>query len=225
MRSIKHILLTFLLSTWGSVSALPLLNMDFGHDFGGPGLPDTYGAASGQIGTWNKVNTLGLTGGLLDISGAASGASVNVFGDGWSTGGFYVTDDEKLLSDGLFRTGGNWSMTFSGLDNGIYDIYYYAPQHAMDSGDITINGTFVPYLLGNINTLVQGASWDMLSGVAVTSGTLSLRSGLPNTIQPYTGIAGIQIVQASNQVPEPGTLLLLCLGLTGFGLFHHRRQK
>ena len=176
---------------------------------------DTYRAASGQAGTWNNVNSLGTTSALLDLTGTATLASVTLIGSNFGSGVTGGTD-APLLQDMLWRSSGRWEVNFSDLSNGLYDIYYYAPTHPMDTGVIDINGTMVSSLPGTApSTLIQGVSWDVLVGVAVTDGTLNLSSGAASA--SFNGIAGIQIV-TSTAVPEPSTLGLLGAGLLGLML-------
>jgi hypothetical protein len=184
-------------------AALKRFNVDFGAAY--TLLPSSYGAASGQPGAWNDIVALGATTGLLDAAGTPTGVSITVTGQSFGSAGSGATDDEKLLGDLVFQFGGAWSVVFAGLDNGNYDVYYYAPEHPMPAGEIVINGAAVPSLQGNIGTLEQGVSWDVLRGVAVTDGLLTL-AGSP-TPGFFSGLAGVQIAEAV--VPIPAALWLL----------------
>ena len=191
-------------------SATPLFNIDFGNSNGSPA--STYGAAAGQAGTWNTISTMGTVGALVDITGATTGVSVTTSGSGFGN----AADPKPLLGDMLWRSGGNWTVSFAGLTDGQYDIFYYAPLHPMHLGDVTINGTTVDSMEGSIDTLVQGTSWNVLQSVTVSGGVLNLASGPvpPEGIQyPWTGIAGLQITTATTPTAsEPGILGLLLIG-------------
>ena len=115
-------------------------NVDFSAHFGGPAA--TFGAAANQVGTWNVVSSAGPST-LLDLNGNTSAASIAVTAstfDGF--GGGHSGDLQALLDDNFFASGGqNWSLTISGLSNGLYNFYYYAPSNgSVDTGPFTVNG-------------------------------------------------------------------------------------
>ena len=60
-------------------STLSSFNLDFHTTF--TGLPETYGAASGQTGNWVDIS-VGTTNGLADTSGTATLVSITVTGRG-----------------------------------------------------------------------------------------------------------------------------------------------
>ena len=201
-----------------SGSAIPI-NIDFGSASGSP--LDTYGAASGQVGTWNTISSLGVTSGLVDLGGSSTSVSISLTGtDFGNSPGPGV--DQALLGDMLYSSGGFWEVSLSNLDNGTYDIFYYAPFHTMNTGVMDINGVSVASLEGSINTLSQGVSWDLLSSVAITDGTLNLGSGV-NFGTPWNGIAGIQIVEPG-AVPVPAAVWLFGTALVGLIGFNKRRK-
>jgi len=167
------------------------LNLDFGTSYGVPA--SAYGAAAGQAGNWNQVG-LGVSG-LLDLSGVASSASVNLvaFTAGGNTGAVPVNDDELLLADNFFTgSGGTWSVTLSGLSAGDYLVYLYAPSNAaVPSGAMTVGGTAVASIPGDPGSaLVEGTSW-VKTRVCLSGGTLAI-SGSAN----LSGLAGLQLAPA-----------------------------
>ncbi len=104
-------------------------NIDFGNKE--PSNNSAFGAAANQPGTWNNITTLGTTSNLIDVTGTSTTVSLNLIasdinGSGNTRGGdINITN---LINDNFFVPfGGTWSLTLSGLSNGIYDIYYYAP--------------------------------------------------------------------------------------------------
>jgi hypothetical protein len=216
-------------ATLGSVPVrASALNVDFGQgqfsnpaDFGPPS--SAYGAASGQTGTWNQIVTLGTTNGLLDIVGANSGVSLNLTAS--TIGGESVnagTTDTNNLRDTYFYSfnGTAWSAVFNGLTNGLYDVYYYtAANTVVPSGAFRINGTSVPSINGGdggaLNlpaTLNNGTDWDVLKGVSVTNGRLTLQSA---SNSGFRGLAGVQIVPEVSS-PEPSSIVVVAGAVLGF---------
>ncbi len=210
--------------------SMPLFNVDFGDNF--TGTSSGYGAASGQTGTWNIITALGVTG-LTDITGAATTASVTSSGRSFGSGA-YGSPDGNLLTDMLWGStlsaaSSDWSVIFNGLSDGFYDVYYYAATHPMPTGTLSINGTGVTALPGNngVPSLIQGTSWDVLMGVNVTGGMLTITgiNSAGGSWAGYSGIAGIQLLEGSEvptpTVPIPATIPLLILGIAA--LVYSRR--
>ena len=209
-----------LLSSTLAASALPL-NIDFGDHGGIPA--DSYGAASGQAGAWNEIASLGLNTGLLDLSGAATGATLNLSAytiTGWG-GGVPANDTERMIKDNFYSaTGTHWSFEVTGLTDGLYDIYVYAPDNTyVTSRNFLVNGVAVAELPGHpfSGPLVEGTNYVHLADVAISAGGLLVQS---STTGGYGGLSAIQIV--STRVPEPSTLALVACALLGFALC--RRQ-
>ena len=195
----------------------PALNLDFGTVYGTPAT--SYGAAAGQAGVWNLVD-LGTTG-LVNLLGASSGVSVAVSA---STGtGAYVApgnDDELLLNDNFFSSsGGSWSVSFSGLGNGDYAIYLYAPSNpVVPTGDVHVGAApLVPSIPGDISsTLIEGTTWVRVVA-PVTGGSLAISSAG----MPISGLAGLQIVP----LPEPRPVVQLASGAALLAGLACRRRR
>jgi hypothetical protein len=205
----------FLSSTISNISLASSLNIDFGTVLSG----NSYGAASGQIGYWNNITHLGMTQGLVDISGAVTNIDLNLRADvAAGNGGLPLSSYRQLVTDNFFSYS-SWSVTLEGLAPGAYDVFYYAPGHPyVSTGGFTINGVEVTTLSGSRSSFSQGVSWDVLRGVSVgMSGVLefvSLPGGGPR------GLAGLQIMTA---VPIPAAVWLFGSGL--LGLIGYTRRK
>lgn len=186
-------------------------NIDFGNSDIFPGITpppaSSFGASANQPGVWNQLTSVSPLA-LVELSGAPT--AVQIQSSAQVFGGFYSSfsgDLGRLLNDNFFSNPGvPWSISISGLANGEYDFYYYAPAHPfVDSGNFAINGTIVPNLAGSDagSGTVRGLDWQVLTGVAVTDGTLTttwIEGG-----GQFTGLSGIQIVSV---VPEPSSLAL-----------------
>jgi hypothetical protein len=209
----------FLITVLGSSANATLINIDFGVNTLSP---SSNGAASGQTGIWNMVNNLGLTSSLLDINGVATPVDLNLTAGRiqGNSGDHTIT---PLLSDNFFSYGGrSWSFTLTGLSTGLYDIYYYAPLHSsVSTGSFTIDGTSLSSLSGGIGNLVQGISWDVLGGYSV-NGSLTFRS---ISTTSYRGISGLQLVQKTQDVPEPSTIAIFALGMIGLASRRFKKQS
>jgi len=205
----------------GSIASAQQFNIDFGSHF--TGLPSTYGAAAGQTGSWNDVISLGLTSGLVDLSGSPTDVDVTITSNNPAGNvNNQNSNDQILLTDFFFSTDGNaWSVEFANLDAGLYDVYVYAPRNTIVStGDFTVNGVSVSDLPG-AETMIEDISYTVVSGVIVSGAeTLSL---LSTSTVGNRGLSGIQLVSV---VPEPSSLALFsagALGLLGYG--RQRRKK
>lgn len=157
-----------------------------------------YGGPAAVAGTWNGI-PIGTTSNLLDITGAATSVSVTVtferYGNWTSTG----SDRDKLFADHMYGST-DWSVAFSGLADGPYDIYLCAPDHvAHPTGDMTVNGSPVSQIQTGFTTVTT----------QVRGGTLSIE-GEPSTTTTF-GLAGVQV----SRVPAPPAILLLASGFVG----------
>ena len=206
----------------GKAPASMLFNIDFGSANAAPSA--ALGASALQPGVWNRMIS-GAPLALVDVSGAATGVVISVPVVGVFTGSSsgFAGDLGLLMNDNFFSSPGNpWSMTVSGLDNGNYDFYYYAPPNSLvDTGAFTINGISAGNLTGSStgSGTVEGLDWEKVTNVPVTSGTLTTTwvNAVPSR---YTGLSGIQILPA----PEPGTMALLAFGAASLGLRRKRRE-
>ena len=170
------------------------INVDFGNTYGVPA--SSYGAASGQAGTWNKVGVGTVATQLVDLSGAVLEAHVS--GIPYSNA-FIPTpptnNDQLLLNDSFGWNSNTWQLTFSGLADGTALVYIYAPSPFFAvTGSINVGGTAVASIPGDPgSTLIEGTSWVKVP-VTITGGALSITGGGE---QLFSGMAGLQIVRPS----------------------------
>ena len=150
-----------------------------------PGTPSmTYGAASGQPGVWNTIPDLDGSYDLFDLAGNLTAVTLTLagtFNAGTAGGGAGFSPDELLLYRDSFSSGLGtsfppqtpWSISISGLTDGIYDIWVYgSSNNAISTGPFTINGASQSELLGG-GTTVPGV--DFLSfQTTVSGGSLNL---------------------------------------------------
>lgn len=145
------------LTLLGTASA-QTFNIDFGSVAFGAGTPmATYGAASGQVGSWNNVDTdlLGsfyVTPTLLTTSGATS--SVVLEFDALGSGGLipYEADepntfgDDQSLFDDCYYNAAPSSLTIRGLAPGNYRLFTYAmaPDSNVFQTGVDVTGSLDP---------------------------------------------------------------------------------
>jgi hypothetical protein len=184
------------------------LNIDFG-DVAGPNpLGPGFGAASGQAGEWNTITATGTTPNLVGLGGVPGDVSLTlgpavVNPDGAS--GLLTGDLNLLMADFFFESSEPdlWSVTLTGIDPGIYDVYIYAPANISSlqgTGTFTINGISISDIPGTgIQNFIQGVNFEILSGLAVTGGTITFASTEAST--RFLGLAGVQLVPAPPPVP------------------------
>lgn len=201
-----------LLITYTQALSAQNFNIDLG-DLS-TGTPASYGAASGQTGTWNIIDTLGSTA-LVSTTGAASGATVNTNSSyGFGSDGNYPGPHSDLLGDMIWGepapdqpTSTDWSLTFVGLPGATYDVYYYAPSHSMPTGEIRINNVPVPSLPGDpVDTaLVKGVNWQVHTSVLLSGGILRITgvNSDPSQFSALGGLAGLQLVQVRRVPIDP----------------------
>lgn len=221
IKILSSIMIVGVMSCFSQTSfASSSLNIDFGQAL--LGLPSSYGAAAGQAGNWNEITQTGQAANLLDTSGLATGINLElsnrVVADGFMILDADVlnnpSDDVRLLSDNFFATLDHWSIELSGLDEGSYDIYYYAPGNvSVSPGLFSINGIEASILVGSLS-LSQGDSWDVLSDLNIdNSGLLTISS---NNKIGFRGLSGLQVV---SNIPVPGAVWLFGSALIGmFGM-------
>jgi hypothetical protein len=220
-RILKAILLAFagVLPTT-EVDAGIALNLDFGSANSAPS--SAFGAASGQAGTWNQISNLVTNSGILDVTGAATSVAISISTD-FMNGNFAPgpSDGELLMSDNYFSFNPPWSLTISGLTNGLYDFYLYEPSHpTVSTGAGSLNGIpFVDINGGYSGSFVLGSNYHKLSSVSVVGGT-AIATGAGGQ---FKGLAGMQIVPVSvAPVPEAGSMMIWA-GLATIGLIAFRR--
>tara|TARA_Y100001960_G_C14576861_1_gene778709 strand:+ start:151 stop:756 length:606 start_codon:yes stop_codon:yes gene_type:complete len=163
------------------------LNIDFGAHR--PDVPSGYAGAANQSGTWNKISS-NSTNNLVDIDNVSTSISLEVTAQ---TLGGYTISGADLTSDNFYSSNGaSWKVEITGISNGIYDIYYYAPANtAVSTGSFYINSALQNSISGSSNNVLsQGTDWDILSGVTVSNSTLTLES---YSTSSFRGLAGLQI--------------------------------
>jgi hypothetical protein len=197
-------------------------NVDLGSVNGTP--PSSY-AGAGTAGSWN---TLGLgVAGLLDTGGAATGVSVDVSSDGDTGTGGGIGDDITLIGDNILDCGTDqWSLAFSGLQDGSYRVILYAPSNGnVYTGDMLVNGAPVAALPGTNLALTEGVSYAVVVA-NVSGGALDL-SGAGDGSFNCAGLAGVQIEgPAPPFVPalsKGGLALLALLVAVGSGRVLRRK--
>jgi hypothetical protein len=186
--------------------------IDFGTYNGAPS--SLFGAAAGDPGVWNNV-LRGVPSDLLDTDGNASGVRVSVIATSDGTGAGSTGDAALLMNDNFYSSAGAWSVSFSGLDDGIYDLYLYDPANrAVSTGSGTANGVGFASINGAFSgSFTLNADYLLLSGIVVKGGLLTAGATEPGAM---SGLAGLQLVAtelAPTTVPEPNLAVLLACGL------------
>jgi hypothetical protein len=181
-----------------AVAGAQSLNIDFGTatDPGAGLAPASYGAAAGQVGSWNQVGT-GAVANLLGLGGGSSGVSITVTADSpsGSSGGACSGNLGLLVNDNFYSNGPS-TVVLSGLANDNYLVYFYDPSHTgVPTGDIDANGVLLASLNESIPSCTLTANVNFVPAwVPVTSGTMTIQLSAPSG-GTYTGLAGIQLVQ------------------------------
>ncbi len=202
----------------GSASASSLINIDFGTQFATP--TAAHGGAAGQAGVWNGITATSGIVPLNDISGAASGASINMpagnfafsFNNAATTGEF-----QALLDDGL-DLGGVGSIdtfTISGLAAGNYQVYVYAwaPDSATFITATSANGSAAANSGGAFGgNYAAGITHNVFNVSILPGGNLTIQT---QTVSGFATLNGIQIV------PTPGALA--AFGVAGLAAARRRR--
>jgi len=192
------------------------LNIDLGTALAAP--DDTQGAGAGQPGVWNNLGVgvsplVGLDG--MPVTATVDVGATNADGNAPPI----VGDDEIVGVDFILATGGSgWSIEFSSLVDGAYEVYVYrgdnpsVPTGAMDVGGVAVaqldfaNGTS-PYSFV-LDESYSVAELDVVGGDLLITGEGA----------GFTGLAAVQLVLVP--VPEPaaalhtaaGALVLLAVG-------------
>lgn len=200
---VRTAFLLVLVSLLATAASAQDFNVDFGGAFGSPA--STFGGAAEQPGFWNDLDAI-RTFDLLDLGGGATAASLMVAANtaqGEGTSGS-DSDAAKLLDDHFHDCvdPDEWSLAFSGLQDGLYDVYLYAPSNsAVGTGDMVVGGATVAEIPGAPAPLDQGENWVRVPAT-VTGGTLEIRGdgGAFNCV----GLAGVQLDHL-DATPPPDT--------------------
>jgi hypothetical protein len=198
-------------------------NFDFTDKFGAP---SSSFAAAGVAGIWNVTSRVSATAtGFTDVTGANGGVSVSITAgvlDGFTVSA--ATDVLALLNDNFYTESGSWALEVSGLLDGVYDAYLYAPAHSeVALGQGAANGAAFSSISGGA-TLVEGVSYTVLTGITVTGGLFNASATSIGTGFSYAGLAGLQLVGPVADVPVPAAGLLMLTGLGALGLARRRRK-
>jgi hypothetical protein len=210
-----------------SIAQAQRFNIDFDSPYSDPSLgggapSSSFGAAAGQAGFWNAIPiSWSYVWDLQDLSGADTGVDVAVAASDSISGQAAYNpltsgDYTLLLNDarqvGYTVPGGYQIYTFSGLENGPYQVYTYAapPYGGISATPVEVLGSTSP----NPQVVTGPISGDFfelgithsLHDVLVTDGTLVVSITMPPGVEGGGWVAGMQIV------PEPAALVLLALG-------------
>ena len=211
MKKMKMLcLFVFWIVAISSLAQAAPVNIDFGSKYGAP--PNTYGAASGQTGTWNDIRNLGITSNLFDLDGNSTTVNITISAETITGSSYYPGDAGLIVSDNFYvRANNSWNISLTNLNNGIYDVYLYMPHNiAVDTGAGNVNGISFTNISGDFGgTFIQGTNYHLLTGVTITDGTLSATGSTSS----FSGLAGIQITPAA--VPIPSGIFLMASAVVG----------
>ena len=221
MRKLHLMGVMFMVLVLPNSASAAFINIDFGDTVA----PNTYGAI-GEIGEWNKINTLG-TSNLFDTDNIATSVNLTLAASIPDAGtGVPSTDSEKLMFDNFYsfslhsNPADEWTIDFTGLDNGLTRLIIYAPSNSsVSTGLMTVNDVSYSELFGSVTAdLIEGVSY-MTLDTNVTDGTLSLSGTTIGSVDSFAGLAGIQI----SSVPIPSAVWLFGSGLIGLIGFARRK--
>jgi len=184
------------------------INIDINNIYG---TPTPALAAAGSAGTWNQVPPTSTGTALVDLTGAATPATMTRTS---GTGGSFnfdnlstTGDDQALLDDAQDPlTGGTW--TIAHLNAGTYTVYTYgwAPDSAAFRTGISVNGGPVSSVCGTFAGYAAGVTH------AVDTVTIGANGSIVITLSVITSFGtfnGVQIVQNG---PPPAALTPFCFG-------------
>lgn len=218
------------------------LSVNFGSDQAALAPSDVTGVVPSA--NWN--NAPGVSGSLSDLTIDSSGAAVTLAGSAvtWSGSGVWSTNQESNTSQfanpadeammngylDVFQ-GSPGSILFTGLPNGLYDIYVYSltAVDGRDSGNIVVNGTQEKSISMFSSSFIEGGgpggaqdtggtpgNYNLYPNVNVANGEINITMA-GDTFR--AAVNGVEIVQ----VPEPSSLLLAAL--SSFGVLGLRRRR
>ncbi|HUR28187.1 MAG TPA: hypothetical protein VM509_08365 [Planctomycetota bacterium] len=205
--------LALLATTLATSASAQSFNIDFGSFNAAPA--NTYGAASGSVGTWNQLVTNGPNS-LLNLAGAATSVSATATAPG--NYGFGFDNPGTLGNDGLLMDDGHdgtMTLDFSGLSNGNYDIYTYG--WAPDSG-----AYFTNVAVTNSPNPMQavGGNWPggFTQGITHAKHSLTVTAGTAQIVctvgTSFATIDGVQIVKLGTPAVVYCTPKINSLGCT-----------
>lgn len=192
------------------------INIDFGNTTGiSQSLSDAFAGAANQPGTWNRIVDFDGSN-VFDINGIPTDVNYSIsagYMHGWQGGG--IPQGNILVNDNFFTyvfQGYTWSVSFTGIDSGIYDVYYYGPRNDhVVTGNFLVNGVLANSIDGNEynGSFVKGIHYNNIHTIVDESGILLLSSiDIGSPIDPdIQGLAGLQIT-AVPIAPEPVTIIL-----------------
>lgn len=203
----------------GTASAQSL-NIDFGQLKGMPS--NSYGAASGQIGYWETITSLGMTSGIRGLSGSPTSVDLNLIADRIDDGVGYdsaLPNVSETFSDYFYSNANiDWTIQITNLENGNYTVFVYAPKtQYVTTGAFEVAGNLVNDLYGaETDTLVHGIDFNFVNNMVVDNHYIVIDA---TTLNGFRGISAVQLVHV---VPEPTVFTLLPFGL--WLLFRRRRR-